>query len=82
MPEATDEKGRFYHNLVDIGCGQDMIQYCVRLKDECRLQELLITLQRQRKILLDGIHTEQQKVDCLDYLVNRIEKEVEHYGVL
>lgn len=75
MPEATDEKSRFYQNLVDIGYEQDMIQHCVRLKDEYRLQELLITLQRQRKKLLDGIHTRQQKVDCLDYLVNRIEKE-------
>ena len=75
MPEATDEKNRFYQNLVDIGYEQEMIQYCVRLKEEYRLQELLITLQRQRKTLLDGIHTRQQKVDCLDYLVNRIEKE-------
>lgn len=79
MPEATDEKNRFYQNLVDIGYEPDMIQHCVRLKDEHRLQELLITLQRQRKKLLDGIHAGQQKVDCLDYLVNRIEKEGEHY---
>ncbi|MBU9742630.1 hypothetical protein KTH81_02245 [Lachnospiraceae bacterium ASD3451] len=75
MPKATDAAQRFYQNLVDIGCEEAMIQYCIRLKEEYRLQELLITLQRQRKKLLDGVHAGQQKVDCLDYLVNQIKKE-------
>lgn len=75
MPEATDEKQRFYQNLVDIGCEPDLIRYCMQLKDEYRLQELLVTFRRQRRKLMDNIHMGQKKVDCLDYLVKQIEKE-------
>lgn len=75
MPEATDEAQRFYQNLIDIGYGQTMIQHCIRLKLERRTKELLITLQRQRKKLLESVHTGQKQIDCLDYLVKRIEKE-------
>lgn len=74
MPEATDEAQRFYQNLVDIGCEQNMIQHCIRLKVEHRTKELLVTLQRQRKKLLENVHAGQKQVDCLDYLVMQIEK--------
>lgn len=79
MPEATDEAQRFYQNLVDIGCEQNMIQHCIRLKVEHRTKELLVTLQRQRKKLLESVHVGQKQVDCLDYLVKRIEKRKEGF---
>lgn len=75
MPEATDEAQRFYQNLIDIGCEQTMIQHCIRLNIEHRTKELLATLQKQRKKLLERVHAGQKQVDCLDYLVKRIEKE-------
>lgn len=75
MPEATDEAQRFYQNLVDIGCEQTMLQHCIRLKAEHRTKELLAALQKQRKKLLESVHAGQKQVDCLDYLVKRIEKE-------
>ncbi len=75
MPKATDEEQRFYQNLVDIGCGKETIQYCTQLKKEGRLRELLLTLQKQRRKLLNSVHAGQRQVDCLDYLANQIEKQ-------
>ncbi|MCD7746211.1 MAG: hypothetical protein LUI13_13170 [Lachnospiraceae bacterium] len=74
MAEANNEAQCFYENLVDIGFGEEMISRCILLKNEGRKKELLITLQGSRRDLLETIHTEQKKLDCLDYLVNWLRK--------
>ncbi|MCD8054592.1 MAG: hypothetical protein LUF00_11270 [Lachnospiraceae bacterium] len=74
MPEANNESQRFYQNLQDIGFGEEMIAHCVLLQKEGRDRELQVTLQNSRRDLLNHIHTEQKKLDCLDYLVNRLSK--------
>ncbi|MCD8363083.1 MAG: hypothetical protein LUC98_09040 [Lachnospiraceae bacterium] len=74
MPEANNEAQCFYENLRDIGFGEEMISRCVLLKKEGRDRELLSTLQSSRRDLLNCIHAEQKKLDCLDYLVNRLNK--------
>ncbi|MCD8046821.1 MAG: hypothetical protein LUE90_09390 [Clostridiales bacterium] len=74
MPEANNEAQCFYENLRDIGFGEEMISRCVLLQKEGRDRELLFILQSSRRDLLNGIHTEQKKLDCLDYLVNRLNK--------
>lgn len=74
MPDANNEAQRFYENLKDIGFGEEMISRCVLLQKEGRDRELLFILQDSRRNLLNGIHTEQKKLDCLDYLVNRLNK--------
>lgn len=74
MPEANNEFQRFYQNLIDIGLGEEMIAHCVLLQKEGRNRELLLTLQNSRRNLLSNIHAEQKKLDCLDYLVNWLDK--------
>ena len=74
MPEANNEAQRFYENLVDIGFSDDMISSCVLMQKEGRSKELLRTLQSSRRDLLTNIHSEQKKLDCLDYLVNWLNK--------
>ncbi|MCD8148162.1 MAG: hypothetical protein LUE92_01055 [Clostridiales bacterium] len=74
MPEANNEFQRFYQNLIDIGLGEEMIAHCVLLQKEGRNRELLLTLQSSRRNLLANIHAEQKKLDCLDYLVNWLDK--------
>ncbi len=74
MPEANNEAQRFYQNLVDIGLEEEMISHCVLLQEEGRDRELLAALQNSRKDLLTHIHADQKKLDCLDYLVHRINK--------
>ena len=43
------------------------------LKNGAEKEELQI-LSRHRKTLLDRIHREERKIDCLDYLVYQIEQ--------
>ncbi len=74
MPEANNEAQCFYENLRDIGLEEEMISRCVLLKKKGRDRELLFLLQSSRRDLLNRIHAEQKKLDCLDYLVNELNK--------
>ncbi|MCD8131838.1 MAG: hypothetical protein LUE16_11295 [Lachnospiraceae bacterium] len=74
MAEANNEAQCFYENLVDIGFGEEMISHCVMLQKEDRDRELLVTLKNSRKDLLANIHADQKKLDCLDYLMNWLDK--------
>ena len=61
-----DEKIRT--NLADAGCSREFIEEfdtlcnCARI---CRLKE-------HRRELLQGIHAEQKKLECLDYLIYQL----------
>ncbi|MCC8120875.1 MAG: hypothetical protein LIO42_02575 [Oscillospiraceae bacterium] len=72
MPEAGNEAQCFYENLVDIGLEAEMVSRCVLLKKEGRNRELLLLLQNSRRDLLTRIHGDQKRLDCLDYLLNRL----------
>lgn len=61
-------------NLRDAGCSEKDIEAfmeCVRCGRE---PESLRLLKRQRSRLLDAVHEEQKKLDCLDYLVYQMQK--------
>ncbi len=72
MPEAGNEAQCFYENLIDIGLEAEMVSRCVLLKKEGRTRELLLLLQNSRRDLLTRIHGDQKRLDCLDYLLNRL----------
>ena len=74
LAEANNEAQSFYENLMDIGFSDEMITRLVLLQKEGRNRELLGALQSSRRDLLANIHTEQKKLDCLDYLVNWLKK--------
>ncbi|MCD8047889.1 MAG: hypothetical protein LUD80_04955 [Clostridiales bacterium] len=77
MPERNSETQRFYQNLTDIGFGEEMISRCVSLRERGQSKELLRTLQSGRRDLLNHIHAEQKKLNWLDYLVYRLNREEE-----
>ena len=61
-------------NLRDAGCNEKAIADfldCVRKDKE---PESLRMLKKQRSRLLDAVHEEQRKIDCLDYLVYQMQK--------
>ena len=66
MAERLDPWGGFYQNLIDAGCSQAAAQQCVAL---ARL------LSHHRAALLDAVHANQKRIDCLDYLLYQIGKE-------
>ena len=59
-------------NLIDAGCNVQFIQQFMTLQSEQKTTEMLTLLAEQRKHLLDGVHAEERKIYCLDYLVNKI----------
>lgn len=75
MAEASDAQGILYQNLIDAGCGEEMIRQCVLLAQGGRKAEMLRLLSHHKKALLDAVHLSQKQIDCLDYLVYQSEKE-------
>jgi len=62
-------------NLKDSGCGEDTIREFVEDLREEKISEGLKLLEAHRRVLLDELHKEQKRIDCLDYLVYKIRKE-------
>ena len=61
-------------NLIDAGCDEHFISQIMSLQSEQKTTEMLTLLAEQRKNLLDGVHAEERKIYCLDYLVNKLKK--------
>ena len=61
-------------HLLDAGCDCEKTQQYLRLLEEGRMQELIQMLRCQRCHLMEKLHREQQKVDCLDYLIYQLKK--------
>lgn len=61
-------------NLIDAGCSHEMVEKFMALQDKGREEEQLDLLSCHRKKLLDQLHLEEHRIDCLDYLVYRMQK--------
>lgn len=62
-------------NLKDAGCEAKTIADVCRLYEQGQIQNAVRMLRRHRCILMDSLHESQEKVDCLDFLVRRMEKQ-------
>ncbi len=62
-------------NLRDADCPEELINQFVECKEERDIEEALRLLAIHRRCLLDCIHTAQQKLDCLDYLIYQLKQE-------
>lgn len=83
MYKVKKEKQKNFHNpyqyslernLEDAGCGNELVQQFMELQDKGEEEKQLLLLSDHRKSLLDQIHREEKKIDCLDYLVYRLQK--------
>ena len=61
-------------NLRDAGCSDDFIVTFMRAWEAGTPAEQLRLLSRRRCSLLDALHAEEKKLDCLDYLRFQLEK--------
>ena len=75
MAEASDKTGIFYQNLEDAGCDRQTREKCMALFRSGKLREMLPLLSNHRKELLGTVRSGQKKIDCLDYLIYKIQKE-------
>ena len=75
MPEASDKQAILRENLKDAGCDLDMIRRCEALAQSEKQGELMRVLSLHRRVLLDAVHENERRIDCLDYLVYQLEKQ-------
>ncbi len=55
-----------------------MIMEVCRLYDSGRIHDAVKTLRKHRCTLMDSLHKSQERVDCLDFLVRRMEKAINY----
>ena len=75
MAEASDTEGILRQTLIDAGCDPEIVQQCMELARGQRTGEMKRILTRHRRTLLDTVHAEEKKIDCLDYLFYKMEKD-------
>lgn len=71
---AHHTKEAIEQNLRDAGCDEECICRFMADLEEKREQEGLKLLREHRSKLLDAMHREQKRIDCLDYLVYEMQK--------
>ncbi len=74
MAEFSDTRGIVTQNLIDAGCGEAFAAECTELILGGKTNSALNALSEYRKKLLDEIHTNQKRIDCLDHLIYMLGK--------
>jgi uncharacterized membrane protein len=59
-------------NLKDAGCENDFIEKFSLTLENHQDKEVFLLLRGWRNSLLEEIHSNQHKLDCLDYLIRRL----------
>lgn len=77
MAEASDTQAILRQNLVDAGCEREIVQRCMELAQQKKTGEMKRILARHRRTLLDALHADEKRIDCLDYLVYSMDKKTE-----
>ena len=72
--KLCDSEETITQNLRDAGCDEETIAAFLSCVRDGRGPESLRLLKRQRSLLLDAVHQEEKKIDCLDYLVYQMKK--------
>ena len=62
-------------NLKDAGYPEELIGSFMDFYRSGRIKDGLRLLGKHRRYLLDGVHAEERKINCLDYMVYHLEKE-------
>lgn len=63
-------------NLKDAGCDDEMVTCFLEMTECGERQGQLKLLEKQRRNLLEQVHKNEKQIDCLDYLVFQMKKEI------
>ncbi len=75
ITETSNRYAEIYQNLKDAGCDDKTIEKCMTLVRSCSYEGLIPILLGHRKTLLRTVRIGQRQIDCLDYLIYKIQKE-------
>ena len=56
-------------NLKDAGCTDEMVEKFMALQDSEDEEQQIRLLSGHRKHLLEKLHKDEKRIDCLDYLI-------------
>ncbi len=70
------EKERLMQGLADAGCDAETAERISRLCEEGSYDEALHQMKVQRCTLVEQMHESQRKVDCMDFLIRKQEKQI------
>ena len=60
-------------NLYDAGCTDEMVEKFMALQDSEDEEQQIRLLSGHRKHLLEKLHREEKRIDCLDYLLYQMQ---------
>ena len=72
MTERTKQEQAVVANLADAGCDKEQIEQFMDFLKLDRKEAGLSLLAKHRRFLLDCYHADQKKIDCLDYLIYKM----------
>ncbi len=75
MALATDAESILRQNLLDAGCDLETLQRCMLLMQAGETARLAAILVSHRQALLNAVHQNEKRIDCLDYLLYQLKKQ-------
>ena len=74
MAVQKTKEAALRQNLADAGCDEKTILQCLALWKKDRITDMLLIFTSHRAVLLEAVHREQDKLDCLDYLIHQTKR--------
>ena len=75
MANYVENPDSVIQNLEDAGCDMEMVAEFMKLGIAGNRQNQLKLLEQHRERLLEKVHMNEKRIDCLDYLVFQMNKE-------
>lgn len=75
MENHMENSDSVIQNLEDAGCDPETVAQFIELGIEGNRQNQLKLLEQHRKNLLEKVHKNEKRIDCLDYLVFQMNRE-------
>lgn len=74
MADFSDRYGIVFQNLIDAGCDKAAAEKCTQIILGGGIDQAVRILEKHRSCLPDEVHTNKKRIDCLDFLIYKIEK--------
>ena len=74
VAKASDTENIVYQNLKDAGCDRELTERCMSFVKKGNIGGMLPILTNYRVSLLNTVRTVQNQIDCLDYLIYKLQR--------
>ena len=76
MADYISDTKAVVQNLKDAGCGGAVVDEFIKLLETGEKEKQFKLLEKHRRFLLENVHSREKQIDCLDYLIFRMRKEL------